>query len=81
LSIIADKLDCLFDVLAAADRWLVPDLHADAQRHILCGAKYFVRPDNVKYVQKVASDSRAPELEDFCQKFSDENPEAVLLAS
>jgi sacsin len=81
LSIIAEKLDWLFDVLAAADRWLMPDLHADAERHILRDAKYFVRPDNVKYVQKVASDSRAPVLEDFCQKFIDENPEAVLLAS
>jgi sacsin len=81
LLIIAEKLDCLFDVLAAADRWLMPDLHADAQRHILFGARYFIRPDNVEHVLKVASDSRAPELKDYCQKYSDRNPEAVLLAS
>jgi sacsin len=31
LSVVADKLDALLDVLVAADRWLMPDLHLDAQ--------------------------------------------------
>lgn len=80
LSEIANKLDGLLDVLIAADRWLMSDLHADAQRQIIAGIRYFVRPDNVESVKKVADQARATELKNYCEEYSVRNAEAVLLA-
>jgi len=81
LSVIADKLDWLLDVLVAADRWFMPDLHADAQRQVVAGIRSFVRPDNVEHVNKVAGDANAVELWTYCQEYSARNAEAVMLAN
>ncbi len=81
LSVIAEKLDALLDVLVAADRWLMPDLHLDAHRQVIRGIRYFVRPDNAKQVGKVAEEANAEELRKYCEEYSIENAEAVLLAS
>jgi sacsin len=81
LSRIADKLDGLLDVLVAADRWLMPGLHADAQRQVMVGSRFFVRPDNVDIVKKVADDANAKELKNYCEEFGIWNAEAVLLAN
>jgi sacsin len=78
---IDDKLDGLLDVLVAADRWLMPDLHADAQDQVITGNRYFVRPDNVGYVQKVASEANARKLRDYCEQYGALNAHAVLLAN
>ena len=80
LPTIADKLDVLLDVLVAADRWLMPDLHVDAQRQVIAGIRFFIRPDNVGDVQKVAEEANATELRDYCEEYRICNPEAVLLA-
>ena len=81
LSVIADKLDWLIDVLVAADRWVMPGLHADAQRQVVQGIRYFVRPDNVEYVSKVAAEANAVELRNYCEEYRRWNAEAILLAS
>lgn len=81
LSVIAEKLDALLDVLVAADRWLMPDLHLDAHRQVISGIRFFVRPDNVKQVEKVADEANAEELREYCEEYSIENAEAVLLAN
>ena len=81
LSSIADKLDGLLDVLVAADRWLMPDLHADAQSQVFTGSRFFVRPDNVDSVRKVADEANAVDLRNFCEEFCIRNAEAVLLAN
>jgi sacsin len=81
LSVIADKLDSLLDVLVAADRWVMDDLRADAQRQIFAGIKFFVRPDNVKQVSKVAGEANAKELRDYCEESMVKNAAAVLLAN
>ena len=81
LSVIADKLDFLLDVLKAADRWLMADLHADAQRQIFAGIKFFVRPDNIKHVMKLAEEARATELRKYCKESMVRNVAAILLAN
>ena len=78
---IADKLDALLDVLRAADRWVMPDLHSDAQFRLSDGAKYFIRPDNVEYVSKALNEARATELTAFCEEFLVWNADTVLLAN
>ena len=78
---IADKLDGLLDVLVAADRWLMPDLHADAQRQVIAGIRFFIRPDNVESVKKVADEANATELRKYCEEYSVCNAEAVLLTN
>ncbi len=81
LSVIAGKLDALLDVLVAADRWIMPDLHLDAQRQVLHGIRFFVRPDNVKEVETIAEEVNAEELRQYCEEYRIENAEAVLLAN
>jgi hypothetical protein len=81
LPTIADKLDGLLDVLVAADRWLMPELHADAQNQVILGIKYFVRPDNVEHVKKVAGDANATELRKYCEQYGALNAQAVMLAN
>ena len=81
LSRIADKLDGLLDVLVAADRWVMPDLHADAQGQLIAGIKFFVRPDNVNGVKEVADNAKAMELGTYCEKYRVCNAEAVFLAN
>ncbi|KAK3176644.1 hypothetical protein OEA41_007967 [Lepraria neglecta] len=81
LSVTADKLDALLEVLVAADRWLMPDLHLDAHRQVIAGIRFFVRPENVKQVEKVADEANAEELRKYCQEYSIRNAEAVLLAN
>ena len=81
LPTIADKLDGLLDVLVAADRWLMPDLHEDAQHQIIMGIKYFVRPDNVEQVKKVAGEARAKDLRSYCEQYGALNAQAVMLAN
>jgi hypothetical protein len=78
---IADNLDGLLDVLVAADRWLMPDLFRDAQRQVLAGIKFFVRPDNVAEVGIIAHDANATELGAYCDEYAVCNAEAILLAS
>ena len=81
LPVIAEKLDVLLDVLVAADRWLMLDLHLDAHRQVISGIRFFVRPDNVKQVENVADEANAEELRKYCEEYSIENAEAVLLAN
>jgi sacsin len=81
LSVIADKLDFLLDVLKAADRWLMADLHTDAQRQIFAGIKFFVRPDNINHVMKLADEARATELRKYCKESMVRNAAAILLAN
>lgn len=81
LSVIAEKLDALLDVLVAADRWLMPDLHLDAHRQVIRGIRFFVRPDNVKQVERVADEANGEELRKYCEEYSIRNAEAVLLAN
>ena len=81
LSVIAEKLDALLDVLVAADRWLMPGLHLDARRQVISGIGFIVRPDNVKQVEKVADEAKAEELRKYCEEYSIENAKAVLLAN
>jgi hypothetical protein len=81
LPTIADKLDGLLDVLVAADRWLMPDLHEEAQYQVIMGIKYFVRPDNVEHVQKVAREANATKLRNYCEQYGALNAQAVLLAN
>jgi sacsin len=81
LPTIADKLDGLLDVLVAADIWLMPDLHADAQNQVIMGIKYFVRPDNVEQVKKVAGEARAKDLRSYCEQYGALNAQAVMLAN
>lgn len=80
LQVIADKLDGLLDVLVAADRWLMPDLHADAQRQLMMGNRFFIRPDNVEEVSKMVGEANAVELRTYCQEYMVRNAEAILLA-
>ena len=77
---IAEKLDVLLDVLVAADRWFMPDLHTHAQRQVIAGIRFFIRPDNVGDVQKVAEEANATELRIYCEEYRICNAEAVLLA-
>ena len=81
LSVTADKLDALLDVLVAADRWLMPDLHLDAHRQVIVGIRFFVRPESVKQVEKVADEANAEELRKYCEEYNIRNAEAVLLAN
>ena len=81
LSRIADKLDGLLDILMAADRWVMPDLHADAQRQLMAGVQFFVRPDNVDSVKEAADQANAVELRTYCEEYRVCNAEAVLLAN
>lgn len=81
LSSIADKLDGLLDVLVAANRWLMPDLHADAQQKVIAGIRFFVRPDNVEEVKQVADDAMATKIWNYCEEFGILNAEAVMLAN
>ena len=81
LPTIAEKLDGLLDVLVAADRWLMRGLHEDAQKQIIMGIKYFVRPDNVELVKKVAGEANATKLEDYCKQYGILNAPAVMLAN
>lgn len=81
LSTVADKLDVLLDVLVAADRWLMPDLHADAQRQVIAGIRFFIRPNNVGKVQQVADEANATELRNYCEDYRVWNAKAVLLAN
>lgn len=81
MSVIAEKINALLDVLVAADRWLMPDLHLDAHRQVIGGIRFFVRPDNVKQVEKIADEANAEELRKYCEEYSIEDTEAVLLAS
>ena len=81
LSVSAEKLDALPDVLVAADRWLIPDLRLDAHQQVIAGIRFFVRPDNVKQVEKVADDANAEELRRCCEEHSIRNAEAILLAN
>lgn len=77
----ADKLDSLLDILVAADRWFMPDLHAEAEQQILTGIRFFVQPDNVKGVEKVAGQANAAVLQRYCQEYRLRNAAAVLLTS
>lgn len=81
LDAIADKLDALLDVLTAADRWFMPDLHANAERNFVAGARYFIRPDNVEDVGRVAGGANSVVLKNYCAEYKVRNAEAVLLAS
>jgi sacsin len=81
LSVIAEKLDALLDVLVAADRWLMPDLHLDAQRQIITGIRFFVRPDNVRHVEKVADEANAEKVRKYCEEYIICNAVAVFLAN
>lgn len=45
------------------------------------GVRFFVRPDNVKQVEKVADEANAEELRKYCEEYIIENVEAVLLAN
>jgi sacsin len=81
LSTIADKLDMLLDVLTAADRWVMPDLHAEAQSQVMFGARFFIRVDNVANVKDIADEANAIELREYCDEFTLCNVEAVMLAS
>lgn len=81
LSVIADKFDQLLDVLVAADRWLMPDLYINAQRQVIAGIQFFIRPDNIEYIKKVADKANARELRDYYEEYSIRNAEAVLLAN
>jgi sacsin len=78
---IADKLDRLLDVLVAADRWLMPGLHADAQNQVILGIKFFVRPDNVEHVKKVAGEANATKLRNYCEQYGALNRQTVMLAN
>ena len=78
---IAGKLDALLDVLVAADRWLMPDLHADAQREVMNGIRFFVQPNTVELVKEVADDANATELSAYCEEYRVRNAEAILLAT
>ena len=81
LEAIADKLDALLDVLAAADRWFMPDLHADAESNLVAGARFFIRPDNVEDVSRAVGDANSVLLKNYCEEYKARNAEAVLLAS
>lgn len=81
LPTIADNLDGLLDVLVAADRWLMPDLFADAESQVLAGIKFFVRPDNVTAVRNIADEANATKLRNYCDEYAIYNVEAVLLAN
>jgi sacsin len=81
LSVIADKLDVLLDVLIAADRWVMPDLHAEIQSQVMFGARIFIRVDNVASVKDIADDANAIELREYCDEFALCNAVAVMLAS
>jgi hypothetical protein len=81
VSRIADKLDGLLDVLVASDRWLMPDLHADAQHQVIAGIRFFIRPDNVESVKNVADEANATELRNYCTEYIALNAETVLLAN
>ncbi|KAI9684824.1 MAG: hypothetical protein M1829_000199 [Trizodia sp. TS-e1964] len=76
----AEKLDMLLDVLAVADRWIMPTLLAAVQHQILLGSKRFIRADNVTYLKKIVKKMNAADLLAYCNEFSIINADAVLLA-
>ena len=80
-SVIAEKLDALLDVLVAADRWLVADLHLDAHGQMVRGVRFFARSENVKQVQNIANEVTAGELKNYCEEYCIENAKAVLIAN
>jgi sacsin len=81
LSAIEDKLDGLLDVLVAADRWLMPNLQAEAELHVMTGIKFFIWPNNVETVKRIAEEANATELTKYCKEYIAGNTEAILLAS
>lgn len=80
-SVIEDKLASLVAVLEAADRWLMEDLHTDVQRHLIAGIRFFIRPDNVEDFSKIAEDTNAHDLRNYCEEYRLRNAEAVLFST
>lgn len=48
---------------------------------MICSILFFVQLKNVKQVKKVAEKTNAEKLRKYCEKYSIENAEAVLLTS
>ncbi|ERF72114.1 hypothetical protein EPUS_02905 [Endocarpon pusillum Z07020] len=80
-SVIEDKLASLGATLEAADRWLMEDLHTDVQRHLIPGIRCFIRPDNVEDFSKIAEDTNAHDLRNYCEEYRLRNAETVLFAT
>ncbi|KAI9763065.1 MAG: hypothetical protein M1840_000956 [Geoglossum simile] len=78
-SAIADKLDVLFDLLAGADQWLMPSLHAQAEFQILLNELY-IRPDNVRVVLEVANRTNSKRLARYCVEYIRDNSKIMAVA-
>ena len=78
---VADKLDCLLDMLVGADRWLMQDMKTDVEQQILQGNRLLIRADNVRDIRHVADEAGAKVLEKYCEEFEKNNAETVRLAN
>jgi sacsin len=75
--VLADKLDGLLDLLAGADEWLMPRLHAEVEHQIMSSVRLYARPDNVRYILRIAEKTNAKELAKYCQKYCDVNSKTM----
>lgn len=68
---IAQILDDMLELLVGADRWMMADLHDRVERYLVApaNAPWFVGPENVNDVLKIAESCRAHRLVKRCKDF------------
>lgn len=81
VDVIADKLDNFLDLLAVADRFMMPTLATQVENQVLLADRAFIRVDNVLGIQARAGEVRAHKLENACAEFYRQNKATVDLAN
>ncbi|KAI9806896.1 MAG: hypothetical protein M1833_002554 [Piccolia ochrophora] len=78
---IADDLDELLDLLRGTDRMQIVAFHGEVEAHLIENAEIYIRPDNVKEVQKLADQAQARSLKNHCDGFIEDNKDIVEVCS
>ncbi|KAH7383481.1 hypothetical protein BKA64DRAFT_682440 [Cadophora sp. MPI-SDFR-AT-0126] len=71
------KLDMLLNLCKGADYWLIPSLLSQAESRLLAAGRMFIDLDNVVEVRDRALLSGAKHFHKLCEKFIDQNRDAV----
>ncbi|KAL2067567.1 hypothetical protein VTL71DRAFT_1992 [Oculimacula yallundae] len=74
------KRDMLLDLCKGADYWMIESLLAQAEARLLAAGGRMINLDNVYDVERVAKKSGAVHFQKLCEKFINENHDAVVRA-
>ncbi|KFY90099.1 hypothetical protein V500_05304 [Pseudogymnoascus sp. VKM F-4518 (FW-2643)] len=75
---IENNLDCLLNILYAADKFLMADLHSEVQRQIMVRGGDFICTINALEIKFIADEANARDVACYCEEFLKLNPSFTL---